>query len=706
MGWGSHELLRPISYIVLVDTQWRTHELHVGGDPKALAEPEWLITNGTGAFAMGTAAGINTRRYHGLLIAAARPPVGRIVALNQMLEELVFERDGAQQRLEFSACMFREPGGNDVIAPVGLTMLRRFERGLSVAWHYARGEFKFSRELYLHWKQQAATLRYTLRGTGRGDIRDKTVLRLSPMLTLRDFHELLHKDTAEPFNVKVSSKNDQVTVSRGDAAVTLACDDALFREEPRWWHNHHYPIETGRGLDDCEDHYLPGVFEVQLDGGDEHVVTLTVALGEQRADASAGESKDRQVHLSAHAQHIGCGGGANERFKRALVVAADDFVVDRTVRGQKLASVIAGYPWFADWGRDTFVSLPGLLLTTGRFDEAKATLHAFAEAIRGGLVPNRFDDYDDTTAHYNTVDASLWFVHAAMQYLSESGDRASWDRWLSAACLKVIDAYLKGTDYDIKMAGDGLISAGSHSTQLTWMDGACDGTVFTPRPGKAVEINALWFNALIGMAELLDETDGATADHYRKLGKRVERAFIKVFWDAGRNCLNDHVCVDDHGNEHVDQSIRPNQIFVVSLPRSPLPLTKRKLVVKAVASGLLTPFGLRTLPPDDPHYHARYAGDRYHRDEAYHQGTVWPWLIGPYAEAVLRVGKFSDRAKREALDTITPLLETLTGGGDWPSLGQLHEIHEADPPHRPVGCIAQAWSVAEVLRVLRLIETS
>ena len=688
-----------------MDPGWRTHELTVGDDPTELIHREWLLTNGTGAFAMGTAAGIHTRRYHGLLVAATRPPVGRIIALNQVLEQLVIQTPHAEKKLDFSACMFREADGSNLIAPQGHTKLRRFERGLSVAWHYIGNDVEFSRELFLHWKQQVATLTYVVRGLHNGGKLDKAVLRLTPMITLRDFHGVLHQDTATPFNVTKNISEDQVAISQGDARVVLTCKGTCFREDPQWWNNLHYPRETDRGLEDSEDNFLPGAFELNLTEDDEQTITLTAALGDEVAHDDACDSKGRQIHLSAHLTHVEGNGETIRQFNRHLTIAADDFVVDRTVAGKRLVTILAGYPWFSDWGRDTFIALPGLLLCTGRFEEAKSTLHAFAETIRHGLIPNRFDDYEESMAHYNTVDASLWFIHAAIQYVVKCRDYASWNEWLCDACRKVIDGYLKGTDFDIKMTGDGLIYAGSPKTQLTWMDAAHGKTIFTPRPGKAVEINALWYNALRGMGELLNESDPHIAEHYRKLGDRIERAFIKTFWNADQNCLHDHVWIDGQGNEHVDVSIRPNQIFAASLPHSPLPMTKQKLLVNVVGNELATPFGLRTLPSHDPNYHGRYEGSPFHRDKAYHQGTVWSWLIGPYAEALLRIGKFSNLAKADAMAAISPLLESLVGKSPWPTLGQVHEIHESDPPHCPVGCIAQAWSVAELIRVLHLIDT-
>ncbi len=684
-----------------------SHSLEANGDLDRMLGPEWLLTNGTGAYAMGAAAGVNTRRYHGLLIAATQPPVGRVIALSQMLERLTLQSRGSEHAIEFTGCLFRASDGQRLVRPEGPSMLRRFDRGLSVRWTYTWGDLELVRELFLHHQQQAATIRYQLRGLDR--CKSAARLSLGPMLALRDFHDLLGADHPE-FAVEAAVDTLSVQRHKGpvppgaesarDAAtpaVTLQCLGSTFTPDPCWWYRVHYPIDMERGQGCEEDLFAPGWFDVQLDPAPEQEILVTVALGHEAVEPRP-DTRERAAHLRPMLDHLDAG---RSRHRAMLAVAADDFVVDRTVKGERLKTILAGYPWFADWGRDTFIAMPGIMLATGRHNQARDTLALFARSLRHGLTPNRFDDYDDNAAHYNTVDASLWFVQAAMQYLDATGDRESWNNWLAEAALTVLDAYIKGTDYDIRMAGDGLIEAGSPRTQLTWMDAACGDTVFTPRCGKAVEINALWYAALAGMAQRITETHQAEADHFNRLLARVRRAFAKVFWSDQHDCLVDHVWTDEAGVEHIDASIRPNQIFVASLAESPLPRTKQQQVLDAVTAHLLTPYGLRTLPETDPNYHAHYRGDQYHRDAAYHQGTIWPWLIGPYAEAVLRVGKFSKPARASALAAITPLLDQLAG----PGLGQLHEIHEAQPPHRPVGCMAQAWSIAEVLRVLRLIET-
>lgn len=674
---------------------WRTHVIQLAGDELDAMGREWLLTNGSGAYAMGTLPGINTRRYHGLLVAARRPPVDRIVALNQLFEQLVITSPTGVQKVEFSSCRFHDNDGREVYAPQGHTLLRRFDRGASVAWAYQWKHIQFVREVYLHWKRQAVTVRLLVAGLAPDE---SAVLRVHPMLTLRDFHHLSRKDQGEAMDVRAG--DDQITVARGESAVTIACGGAKFVAGADWWFGIHYPIEAQRGQDDVEDYFVPGRFESACVAGKVNEVLLTASLGEHREQPHA-DCAGRAAHLKPIVRQL------SHKLKdpalvKLMALASDDFVVDRVMRGRRLSTILAGYPWFADWGRDTFIALPGLLLATGRFDEACATLRAFADAVRNGLVPNRFDDYSDgdDAAHYNTVDASLWFIHAAMAYHEHTSDSEAWDGWLCNTIQQIIESHIKGTDFGIKVSGDGMIYAGNERTQLTWMDAKCNDVVFTPRQGKAVEINALWYHALKGMSDLLAKSDKRASDHYKRLSERIKRSFVKVFWDDELGYCRDHVWVSEDGVEHSDLTLRPNQILAASLPNSPLPQTKQRIMLRTIRERLLTPFGLRTLPEGDAHYHGRYAGPPFERDKAYHQGTVWPWLIGGYAEAVLRVGKFSDEARNEARQAIAPLLATMAGDG----LGQLHEIHEGDEPHAPVGCIAQAWSVAEVLRVACLIE--
>ncbi|MFW6060575.1 MAG: amylo-alpha-1,6-glucosidase [Phycisphaeraceae bacterium] len=739
------------------DDPWLTHALETDHDPLALLEREWLLTNGTGAFAAGTAMGCPTRRYHGLLIGATQPPVGRVMALNQIWEQLVLHRPGeaGTQTLTFNTLMFRAPDGRPIHSPRGFELLRRFERGLTVRWHYAWGEIELERELNLHWQQQAATLRYLVRGLDTAQCR--ATLHLAPMLTLRDFHSLRHADAhldhkldgdtlrvyhedhcitlrawPDP-SVEVSSSRSQVSSSslraKKESAKPAAVTDIRFEPKPDWWYGVHYPIDQERGQGDAEDYFVPGAFVMEAPESSACEAALTVALGPDVAEPVI-DPADRARHLEPIVTALTPATRSKKKeaakrkpdnlLPRTLAIAADDFIVARRIKGEQLCSIIAGYPWFADWGRDTFIALPGLLLETGRHNEARQVLQAFAGHMQRGLVPNRFDDYSDSAAHYNTVDASLWFIHAALQYLAATRDNAAWRDWLAPACMQIVEAYLTGTDHDIRCDDDGLVTAGSYRTQLTWMDAAVGEVVFTPRPGKAVEINALWHNALAGLADCVggmkfptehEALAGPPDAALHKLANRVKRAFGQVFWRDELGYLLDHVWTDPQGQVQPDASCRPNQIFAVSLPHSPLAQARQRKVLATVRDRLLTPVGLRTLPRDDERYHGHYRGDQLQRDAAYHQGTIWPWLIGPYAEAVLRVGRFGAKPRREAAEAIATLLATLADNADTPqgSIGQLHEIHEAEPDahgrHRPVGAFAQAWSVAEVLRLWHMIET-
>jgi predicted glycogen debranching enzyme len=365
---------------------------------------------------------------------------------------------------------------------------------------------------------------------------------------------------------------------------------------------------------------------------------------------------------------------------------------------------LAGYPWFADWGRDAFIALPGLLLSTGRFEEAKSVLTTFATAADEGMIPNRFDDRSGTT-YFNSVDASLWFINAAFQYVAASGDSKTFMQELMPTIRWIIDSYHKGTRFDIRADADGLITAGNDQTQLTWMDAKYDGVAFTPRCGKAVEVNALWYNSLCLLAQFYTDRNIENAEHYKSMADKVRTSFCELFWNESKGYLNDCILPDGSvsaGHLTVDESLRPNQIFAVSLPFSPLSAHQQKSVVKTVQNQLLTPYGLRTLNVQDSRYKGVYTGPQQQRDEAYHQGTVWAYLMGPFVESLLKVNGFNRKSKKKAAEFIQPLLQHLTEDG---CLGSVSEIFDGDMPHKPRGCIAQAWSVAELIRAYQLINS-
>jgi predicted glycogen debranching enzyme len=631
------------------------YSIETHGELRPYIEEEWLLTNGLGGYASGTVVGCNTRRYHGLLCAAMTPPVGRVMLLNRVGEILTF--DGEEDHLlELSISQF-----HDQFHPRGDRYLRHFEIDDGfVQWDYEAEGIRVVKQVQVLWRLNVAGIRYTVT-TPR-----PVELKLLPFMRLLDFHQLRRGQA----RLEGAYEEKSVWVKDGNNRVSMISDGGQFVVQPDWWFSHVYAVETERGLDDTEDLYTPGHFSLKVSSsasitiwasaGDEQIFNWDAELDRRRAAAPKMPWKSPSPNLSK------------------LSRASQDFVVYRkSPDGRDGSTIIAGYPWFADWGRDTMISLPGLLLVTQRFAEAKQVLSVFAQYVSEGMIPNRFDDYTNQPS-YNTVDASLWFIHAAFEYARLSGDRATMDKVLLPACRAIVEGYTKGTRFHIGVdPADSLVTQGDAGTQLTWMDAKCDGVTFTPRQGKAVEINALWYNALM----LLGDQAGAA---------RVADSFRKAFWISPFRGLADVVDKDRR-----DASIRPNQIFAVSLPHSPLTKEQQTAVVETVRRELLTPVGLRTLARTDSKYHGQYRGSQRKRDEAYHNGTIWPWLLGAFLDAYLKVHDRSPDSMDQARKWLTPLLETMNRG----CLGQIAEIFEGNEPHRPVGCFAQAWSVAEALRL-------
>jgi predicted glycogen debranching enzyme len=616
-------------------------------------EQEWLITNGLGGFACGTVVGCNTRRYHGLLCAALLPPVGRFMMLNRIGEILRIKGD--DRMLELSINQF-----GDTLHPRGDRYLRRFDMEVALGrWEYDVEGIRIVKEIQMPWRANVVGIRYTV------EPRDRPIeLSLLPFVRMMDFHALRHEKTtfeeshgAADFSIKLDANK-----------LVMTADAGSFEPGPDWWYGQTYAIETERGMDDREDLYTPGQFV--FTAARRASISLWAGvdpLGKFDWDHEIARRRDA-VKLTLEASPT----------VQRLQHAANDFVVDRkSPDGQPGCTVIAGYPWFADWGRDTMISLPGLFLTTGRFDEARQVLSLFAQYVSEGMIPNRFDDYTNEPS-YNTVDASLWFIHAAFEYLRLSRDSQTFEKTLRPACQAIIEGYTQGTRYHIKVdPADGLLNQGDECTQLTWMDAKCNGVCFTPRQGKAVEINALWYHAL-----------RLIGDHPR--ADRVAESFRNAFW------LNPFRGLADVVNGSVrDTAMRPNQIFAVSLPNSPLTRPQQEAVVESVRRELLTPMGLRSLANSDPNYHGRYAGPVWDRDAAYHNGTVWAWLIGAFLDAYLKVHDRSDQSVAQARRWLEPVLEIMQRA----CIGQIGEIFEGNEPHKSVGCFAQAWSVAEVLRL-------
>lgn len=640
------------------------YTIHTHGQLHPAFEQEWLLTNGKGAYSASTVSGCNTRKYHGLLIAATTPPVGRIMALNRVAEILTFPNH-EEQLFELSVNQF-----GDQFHPRGDQYLSCFETGDTVKWIFNVHSVKIEKELQLIWGENRIALRYTIDPDGR-----ECEFRLMPFVSLRDFHSVRKAGV----HFDVSSEQRGARVSTGGQTVTIESDNADFVQSQDWWYGHTYAIETYRGQDDSEDLFSPGGFVLRTDK--KTTVTFWAFVGEY-GPVDWNDALHRRPDPCQPSRSILQCDTPSPAIKR-LVHAAGDFVVDRkNPDGSPGRTIIAGYPWFADWGRDTMISLPGLLLVPGRFDDAKNVLQVFAHYTSQGMIPNKFDDYTNQPS-YNTVDASLWFIHAVFEYRKRSKDQATFEEHLLPACRQIIDGYRNGTRYHIKMdEADGLVNQGDENTQLTWMDARTDGISFTPRQGKAVEINALWYHALVLMGE-------------KDLAAKVADNFRKAFWISPFRGLADVV-----NNGQQDKSIRPNQIFAVSLPNSPLTPEQQSAVVEVVRRELLTPVGLRSLAPGDPKFHGKYAGPQRQRDEAYHNGTIWAWLIGPFLQAYLNVNKNAPVARKQAIQWLSPLIDHMHTVG---CIGQISEIFEADSLC-PKGCFAQAWSVAEVLRLAAELE--
>ena len=620
------------------------------GDLAAAERREWLVTNGLGGYASGTVAGTLTRRYHGLLVAALNPPLQRTLLVTK------FDETAGYRRVAYALATNRWKDG--YVAPRGFELIERFylDAGVPV-WEYALADALLEKRV---WMKGDANLTYVSYRALRAA--EPIALSLRAFVNYRDFHGNTH---AGDWRIGVAACPGGVSIDAFAGAVPFAVvaerGDAGI--ENVWYRDYVLERETERGLDDRDDNLAACTFAVSLAPGES--VTLAMGVG---AGLDSSFPAVRPVGITSFQQ---------------LEHAAQQFVVRRPVRDDPDAySIVAGYHWFGDWGRDTAISLPGLTLATGRFDIAKKILTTLAGFVDGGMLPNIMPAGDETPV-YNTVDAALWFVEAAGSYLDATGDRET-IRAIWPALRQIFESYRGGTRYGIHMDGDGLIVAAAAGVQLTWMDAKVGDWVVTPRMGKPVEIAALWYNALKRLA-LMAPVARELADEYAVVAERARGGFAR-FWNAGAGYCFD-VIDGPAGN---DAALRPNQIFAVSLPNSPLSPERRRAVVDVCAAQLLTTNGLRTLAPSDPRFVTHYGGSQRDRDAAYHQGTVWPWLLGPFAIAHARV--YGNPAVAHSF--LDRLEDQLTDYG----LGSISELADAVPPFAPRGAIAQAWSVAELLR--------
>ncbi len=658
------------------------------GDLEAGLRREWLVTNGLGGYASGTLAGINTRRYHGLLVAALQPPVGRTVLVAGFVEWATY--DG--QRYGLST---HEYGGG-TIDPHGYRYLESFRLdGTLPVWIFAIGDALLERRLWMVYGSNTTYVRYRLlRSSGPVN------LEITPLTTYRDFHALRRAEARQPV---VESEPQGVTIHTSDTdspaapPFRLLVDGGTFNLGGDWYYNFEHREEAARGLDDRSNLYAPGGFHATLVPETGTTPSLTLMLTTESAPLldSAGtfaQAQSRQADVLQRAGAI-----AAQPVVQQLTLAADQFIVRRSDVPQRAGveadrTVIAGYHWFNDWGRDTMIALPGLTLTTGRAADAAGILRTFAHYVRDGLLPNNFPDHSGAVPGYNTVDATLWYVLAIRAYHVATGDDALVNELLPVL-QEIVDRHTRGTLYHIGVdASDGLLYAGEPGVQLTWMDAKVGDWVVTPRIGKPVEINALWYNVLSTLQQWLVDRNNPEAAIYGSMAARCRIAFRARFVHPEHGYLADVI----DGPDGDDWTFRPNQIFAISLPYPLLDDAESMTVVDMIGRQLLTSFGLRSLRPDDPAYRGDYSGDPLHRDGGYHQGPVWSWLVGAFAEAYARL----HHDPVAGLRLLQPFVHHLQDGG----LGSISEIFEGDAPHLPRGCIAQAWGVAEVLRVWRQLE--
>jgi predicted glycogen debranching enzyme len=640
----------------------------VSFDPGEACSREWLETNGIGGFACSTIIGLNTRRYHALLTAATKPPVGRLVLLSKVEETLVV----GDQRFELGANRYA-----GVIHPRGFEYLTSFRLDPFPVFQFQCGGVQLEKTVFLVHGENTVVLQYQL----SGELRERAcTLEIRPLIAFRDYHGTTHANDSIHRGVVTEPGMAIVTPYPGLPSLHFAHNAESIDPSGFWFYNFQYLRELERGLDAVEDLYSPCLLRFDLGRTSPAVI---VASTLPHASTEASQFRWRELERRSR---IAQPGASEDPFETALACAADQFLV---ARGDQM-SVIAGYPWFGDWGRDTMISLPGLTLVTGRFHEARNILRAFAASIDRGMLPNRFPDSGETP-EYNTADATLWMFHAVHEFLRYTADYDFVRSELYQPLSDIVAWHERGTRYGIHLDSDGLLHAGEPGVQLTWMDAKVGDWVVTPRQGKPVEIQALWHNAVRVMADLASAFGHpADAQRYSKLADRARHRFRQVFWNDAAGCLFD-VIPDDGA---FDASIRPNQIFAVSLPYQLLADEQALRVVDVVEWELLTPYGLRTLSPRDPNYRGRYEGGPASRDSAYHQGTAWPWLLGPFLTAYVKVHGGTAEARSRADHFLDPLRAHLQDAG----LGQISEVFDGDAPHQPGGCFAQAWSVAEVLR--------
>lgn len=640
-------------------------------DLSALMKKEWLETNGLGGYASSTIACLNTRRYHALLVAAQANSAGRVVLLSKLEETLII----GDERIELSTNQYPQ-----TIHPKGYRHLQSFRLDPFPVFTFRIGAIEIEKIIFMLHGENTTVVRYE----ARGELPNDAKLEVRALVAFRDYHSLQHEHDNADFHIETERGLARIRRQNEEGFPPLYLahnDDAQINTAGAWYRQFEYAEEQARGFDFREDLHSPCALTFQLK---ESAPCVIIASTEKHNAGEAGVMKEGE-----RARRIATGKAikTEDECVRALLSAADQFIIRR---GASHESVIAGYHWFTDWGRDTMISLTGLTLTTKRYETARHILQSFNEHLSDGMIPNRFPDAGDEP-EYNTVDATLWFIHAINEYLQRTGDETFVRGKFYEQLKDILRWHERGTRYGIRMLENKLLRAGEAGVQLTWMDAKVGDWVVTPRTGSAVEIQALWYNALRIIEQMATRFgDEATHAHCHQLAETVHESFNRLFWNDDSQSLYD--VVGDDGTP--DAAVRPNQIFAVSLPYSMLGDARARGVVEIVRRELLTPYGLRSLSTHDPAYRGRYEGDSLARDGAYHQGTVWGWLIGPFITAYLKTHGRAPETLQQARAWTSSFRGHLMDAG----LNQASEIFDGDAPHTPRGCIAQAWSIAELLR--------
>lgn len=626
-------------------------------DFNAAASREWLETNGLGGFSSSSIIGLNTRRYHGLLTAATKPPVGRIVMLAKLEETLIIRG----QRYELSVNQY--PGA---VHPKGFQFQTGFRLDPFPVFTYEVEGLQLEKSVFMVQGENTTVIQYKLHTSTDESVQ----LEVRPLIAFRDYHSTTHENGSINSYAECSNNHTSIKPYADLPTLHFAHDTCQLDANGFWYRNFQYRIEQERGLDFAEDLFSPFSFTFDLKQS-----ARIIASTEERAVAQVDGWIEAEITRR---------GAGDYSLVQSLMAAADQFIVAR----ERCKTVIAGYHWFSDWGRDTMIALPGLMLTTGKDEIARSVMLEFAKHVDQGMLPNRFPDAGETP-EYNTVDATLWFFEAIRSLLDYTGDYQFVRENLYPVLADIIAWHIRGTRYNIHVDADGLLESGEPGVQLTWMDAKVGDWVITPRHGKPVEIQALWYNALRVMEDLaLKFGYSSEQERFGRMAEQTKESFNKLFWNNETDCLYDVV-----NRDTFDGSIRPNQVIAVSLKHSMVAQQQAEKLLRVVERELLTPRGLRTLAPGDPNYRGRYEGDGASRDSVYHQGTVWPWLMGPYITAYVKTfgPEAGQRFGSEWLSQFSSHLNEAC-------LGQVSEIFDGDAPHAPRGCAAQAWSVSEILR--------